>query len=41
MKKQGYLSIRFHFLNPIQPIAIGLGNDSRALAIGLETALFE
>ena len=41
MKKQGYLSIRFHFLNPIQPIAIGLGNDSRALAVGLETAQFE
>jgi hypothetical protein len=39
--RQGYITVQFHFLNPIQPKNIGMGSDSRALSLGVESAIFK
>lgn len=41
MRKQGYLSISFEFLDAISPRMLGMGGDDRLLAIGLESARFD
>jgi uncharacterized membrane protein len=38
---QGYMTVQLQFLNPIQPKNIGMGNDSRALSLGVESAIFQ
>jgi hypothetical protein len=39
--RQGYMTVQLQFLNPIQPKNIGMGNDSRALSLGVESAIFQ
>jgi hypothetical protein len=39
--KQGYLAIKLDFSNAIQPKLLGMGQDDRELAIGIESAKFE
>ena len=41
MKDQPSLQIEFKFNNPAKPSDLGLGNDERLLAIGLEKAVFQ
>lgn len=41
IQKQGYIAVNFYFINPIQPKLLGMGDDDRLLAIGLESARFD
>jgi len=40
MREKGFVSIRFNFENPISPKALNIGEDSRVLAFGIQSAIF-
>jgi hypothetical protein len=40
ISNKGFVSVQFYFTNPASPKDLGLGDDIRALTLGLESAQF-